>query len=261
MSPLILTLALCLAAEPKRAELTVDGVKRDLLVAAPAEKPAGGSPLVFVFHGHGGNMRNAARVFPIHELWPEAVVMYPQGLPTPTRVDPEGKRAGWQNAAGIKDDRDLKLFDALLAAAKERHGADSKRVFVTGHSNGGGFTYLLWHDRHKALRTVAPVAATTYEPSKLKPLSAMHTAGRNDRIARFAIQERTMEAVRKVDHCADKPTDWAPDCLLYPSTSGTPFVSFIHDGGHEVPKAAPELIVRFFKEAGGARPEAGGERD
>ncbi len=254
MNSLILTLALCLTAEPKLAQLTVDGVEREALVALPAEKPAGGSPLVFVFHGHGGNMRGAARGFHVHELWPEAVVIYPQGLPTPTRVDPEGKRAGWQNSPGIKDDRDLKLFDALLAIAQEKHGADPKRVFVTGHSNGGGVTYLLWHERHSALAAVAPVAAMTYDAAKLSPLSTMHVAGRHDRIAPFAMQERTMEAVRKVDNCQDKPTDWALDCLRYPSKSNTPFVSFIHDGGHEVPKAAPELIVRFFKEASGSRP-------
>ena len=250
MSPLLLTLALCLAADPKHAELTIDGVKREALVALPTDPPAGKSPLVFVFHGHGGNMRGVARNFRIHELWPEAIVVYPQGLPTPTRCDPEGKLPGWQNSQGIKDDRDLKLFDALLATAREKHGADRARVYVTGHSNGGGFTYLLWHQRQKELAAVAPVAAFTYEPDTLQPLPALHVAGRKDRIAPFANQQRVMDADRKVDGCDDKPSEWAPDCLLYPSKTGTPFVAFIHDGGHEVPKTAPELIVRFFKEQG-----------
>ena len=32
-------------------------------------------PVVFAFHGHGGTMRQASRSFPIHELWPQAIVM------------------------------------------------------------------------------------------------------------------------------------------------------------------------------------------
>ena len=45
-------------------------------------------------------------------LWPEAVVVYPQGLLTPGRLsDPQGKRAGWQKAIGAQDDRDLGLHD------------------------------------------------------------------------------------------------------------------------------------------------------
>src|SRR5262245_40801632 len=64
-----------------RETWTVDGVERTALVATPRTS-APHQPLVLVFHGHGGTSANAARTFRIHELWPEAVVIYPQGLPT-----------------------------------------------------------------------------------------------------------------------------------------------------------------------------------
>jgi polyhydroxybutyrate depolymerase len=248
MNIALISLAFCLAAAPERMEWSVDGVTREALVAIPNTKIPDGAPLVFVFHGHGGNMRGAARKLHLQELWPEAVVIYPQGLPTPTRRDPEGKRPGWQNTAGVKEDRDLKFFDAMLATAQSKLHVDRSRIYVTGHSNGGGFTYLLWASRAKTLAAVAPIAAATLKPDALSPLPAMHVAGRNDRIVPFAGQERTMEAVRRVDGCGDESSEWAKDCLLYPSKTATPFVSLIHPGGHEVPDEAPPLIVRFFKE-------------
>jgi polyhydroxybutyrate depolymerase len=248
MNIALISLAFCLAAAPERMEWNVDGVTREALVATGDMKLPSGAPLVFVFHGHGGNMRGAARKFRLQELWPEAVVIYPQGLPTPTRLDPEGKRPGWQNTAGVKEDRDLKFFDAMLATAHSKLHVDPARIYVSGHSNGGGFTYLLWASRAKALAAVAPIAAGTPKPDSLAPLPAMHVAGRNDRIVPFAGQERTMAAVRRVDGCSEESSEWAKDCLLYPSKTGTPFVSLIHPGGHEVPDEAPPLVVRFFKE-------------
>src|SRR4051812_1317347 len=85
-------------------EWTVDGVKREALVYLPSDtsKPA---PLVFVFHGHGGSSNQAARSFRIHELWPEAIVVYPQGLHTPGRLtDPNGEKNGWQAQIGDQND-------------------------------------------------------------------------------------------------------------------------------------------------------------
>ena len=77
------------AAEPHAMSWTVGGLEREALVYAPAKSPADGSPLLFVFHGHGGNMRAAARGMKYQVVWPEAIVVYPQGLPTVTRATPK----------------------------------------------------------------------------------------------------------------------------------------------------------------------------
>ena len=65
-----------LAAEPTRREWVVEGVKREGMVHVPAAAKTQPSPVVFAFHGHGGNMHNATRMFPIHERWPEAIVVF-----------------------------------------------------------------------------------------------------------------------------------------------------------------------------------------
>lgn len=50
-------------------QFTVDGVTRTALVYAPPSAKTNATPLVFVFHGHGGNARQAARSFHIDREW------------------------------------------------------------------------------------------------------------------------------------------------------------------------------------------------
>ena len=95
-------------------QIMVDGFQRTGLVHIPptAQQPA---PVVFVFHGHGGSASVVASSFGLHQLWPEAIVIYLQGLNTPSQLDREGRKPGWQTREGDQGDRDLHLFDAVLA--------------------------------------------------------------------------------------------------------------------------------------------------
>jgi polyhydroxybutyrate depolymerase len=192
-------------------------------------------------------MRNAARKFAMHQHWPEAIAVYLQGLNTPgVLTDPEGRRPGWQKTLGDQNDRDLRFFDAVLATLKQDYRVDERRVYVTGHSNGGAFTYLLWAARGDLLAAVAPCAAVARQKD-LKPKPVLHVAGENDTLVRFAWQQRTMEELRKLNGCQDgKP--WGEHCTLYPSKTGTPVVTYIHPGGHELPDNVPPVIVKFFQE-------------
>jgi len=253
----MVALAICAAsagaaATPETRQSTVNGVTREALVYRPTVKPvAGGAPVIFAFHGHGGSMAQAARSFALHDEWPEAVVIYPQGLKTAGKLtDPEGKRSGWQMQEGGQSNRDLVFFDAMLATLREERGVDEKRIYVTGHSNGGGFTYLLWTERADVFAAFAPVAATPVVgnlPSVPKPV--LHIAGKADALVKFAWQERTMQFVRKLNQCGEG-APWPADasCTLYPSAKAAPVVTRVHEGGHKYPADAPALIVKFFKE-------------
>lgn len=242
-----------LPADFQRWELQVNGIARETVVYAPASAKEKSAPVVFVFHGHGGNMRNAARSFAMHQQWPDAIAVYPQGLNTPGRLtDPEGKKPGWQHGVGAQDDRDLKFFDALLAKLKQEFKVDAKRIYSTGHSNGGGFTYLLWAERGEVFAAVAPSAAAAQAvvrgDNKLKPKPVLHLAGENDPLVKYEWQKATMAAVRKLNGCDADGKPWDKLCTEYPSKTGTPFVAFIHPGGHEFHKDAPALIAKFFKQ-------------
>ena len=238
------------ADAPERREWKVEGTTREALVYAPAAAKTAPSPVVFAFHGHGGTMRHAATKFAVHQHWPEAIVVYMQGLNTPgILTDPQGKKPGWQKTFGDQDDRDLKFFDAVLARVKQNSKVDGKRIFATGHSNGGGFTYLLWAERGDIFAAVAPSSGMSVESlPKLKPKPAMHLAGETDALVKFDWQKRTMETVRKLNGCDAEGKPWDKSCTLYPSKSGTPFIAYIHPGGHALPAGAYALIVKFFKE-------------
>ena len=240
------------ASEPERREWNVDGVTREALVYVPSPAASNAVPAVFVFHGHGGNMRHAARALPIHTLWPEALVVYMQGLPTPGRLaDPEGKKAGWQNVPGVLGDRDLKFFDAVMATLRTTVRIDGKRVYATGHSNGGGFTYLLWAERPYVFAAFAPCAAATSQLAKLTPKPVLHVAGEKDTLVKFEWQQRTIDVLRRTNRCAGEGRPWGPHASLYASRADAPVVALIHPGGHELPAEAASSIVRFFQTCGG----------
>ncbi|OYW77195.1 MAG: hypothetical protein B7Z37_05335 [Verrucomicrobia bacterium 12-59-8] len=253
---LLATISSCPAQLPlpqgiQKLDLTVDGVARSGLVYAPATAKEQPAPVVFVWHGHGGSAMQIGRSIPMYKLWPEAISVYLQGLNTPGQLtDPEGKKPGWQHSAGAQEDRDLKLFDAVLAHLKEHYKVDTKRIFSTGHSNGGGFTYLLWQARPDILCAVAPSAALSVrlKDTPFKPKPCMHIAGTQDPLVKYAWQALAMAKVKAINQCEPEGKPWATDCTLFPSKVGTPFIAFIHQGTHKFPEEAPPLITRFFKE-------------
>jgi polyhydroxybutyrate depolymerase len=178
-------------------------------------------------------------------------------LPTVTPRDPDGKRAGWQHKPGDNKDRDLKFVDAILKTVREKYKIDDKRIYATGHSNGGVFTYLLWAERGQEFAAIAPssgpaVALLQRKDRTIKPLPVLHLAGEKDETVPFETQKRTMDEVRKLLGCETEGKEWAKAGnlvgTLYPSKGATPMVTLIHPGTHRYPDEAPELTVKFFKE-------------
>ena|GEM_PF-331586 len=236
---------------PETLTWTIDGLERQALVYTPKDGDKEPAPVVFGFHGHGGSMRNADRSFGLQNHWPEAIVVYMQGVPTPGALtDPEGKRNGWQSNIGDQNDRDLKFFDTVLQTLREKYKVDDARIYSTGHSNGGGFTYLLWAARADQFAAFAPCAAVSrgFLKHKPEPKPILHIAGTNDTLVKYSWQDLMMKTVRTHNGCADDGREWAPDCTLYPSDQNAPVVTMIHDGTHRYPGKAPALIVKFFKE-------------
>lgn len=239
--------------------LIAGGLEREALIHYPESASAGPLPVMFAFHGHGGTMESAQRAFQCESLWPEALVVYPQGLPTPGGVvDPQGRRSGWQLNQGDHDDRDLALFDALLSYLRARVLIDASRIYVVGHSNGAVFAYLLWAARGDEIAAICPIAGiipTGVDRTKLEPMPVFHVAGRNDRVVRFAWQAETMAFVREINGCGDAPPVIDGYVSVYSSRSGAATVAYVDDGGHAIPEGVMPLAVRFFKDTarGGRR--------
>lgn len=246
-----------LLALPINSRTAKESNKDAVPSSSESNRDASGHPVVFVWHGHGGGMKHSARTFRIHELWPEAMVVYTQGLPTPGMTDPQGKKNGWQRFEGDQDNRDLRFFDALLEELAKSYKVDRKRLYSMGHSNGAAFTYLIAMSRPGVLAAIAPSAAPARgvragllagDPlAKIPPIPVMHIVGKDDKIVPKSWQIPTIEAFKKKNGCSADAKPWEPGCVIYESKSGAPVIVMEHEGGHTYPQVANERIVKFFQ--------------
>lgn len=250
MLGLLLSVAALSLGEQKPESFTVDGVERQALVypnSKPA--PAAGAPVVFVFHGHGGTAQNVARRFRIHELWPEAVVVYMQGIPGVQGItDPEGTRNGWQKSPGEVGNRDIKFFDVALERMKTKYKTDPNRVYVLGHSNGGRFVNVLWNSRGDKLAALCSVAGPGgVLIDKAAPKSVYIIAGEKDPIVPFQTQQNSIERARRL--LKTDPSKAKVNGLerTEAGVNGSELVTYIHPGGHEVPLETLPSVIKFFQ--------------
>jgi len=228
---------------------TVDGMQREALVFAP-QAPTGSvkRPLIFAFHGHGGNAQVASRRMRFQELWPEAIVVYPQGLPTPSPKDPNGLRSGWQKEAGQLGDRDLKFVDAILLTLRKDYGVDAARVYAAGFSNGAAFSYLLWAERAKDFAGFGIGAGALSPSTQLRePRPALVVAGETDPVLPFEKQQAALQAARQVDQATGAGQSCGPLCTFYPSTVQAPVLAILHPGGHVFRPQDAQAMVSFFQ--------------
>ena len=232
---------------------TVDGQQRQAIVFAPAPTTSKVKhPLVFGFHGHGGNMQGISQLMHIQTLWPEAVVVYPQGLISPRPIDPPGNSPGWQyeanQARGNVGNRDLDFFDAMVATMRQKFTVDDDRIYATGFSLGGVFSYLLWAERSKTIAAVGEVAGRLSDSVHLTdPRAFLAIAGSQDTTDPFAQQVQSIEKARQVDSATGPGQPCGPNCTLYASTTQTPVKTIIHPGGHVYPPWASAQIVKFLQ--------------
>ena len=242
----VVVAALLLTAQVAYAESavetwTVDGVKREAIVYFP-KSPSGKLPLVLSFHGHGDDMENFQYVG-LQQVWPDAVIVYFQGLPS------RDSYRGWQVEPGDYDDRDLKMVDVALAALKKKFNIDEARIYATGFSNGAHFTYLLWAARPNVFAAFAPVAGrirATAMPKVPRPILII--GGSRDAQVAFPDQRAAMGIATRVNAVADKTKACGDGCTLYGGDTPAPVMTWIHPGGHEYPRPTSGKIAAFFHE-------------
>ncbi len=235
-------LLLILTAQDAAAQVVrwqVDDRTREAIVYAPASPGEEGAPLVLAFHGFGDNMQNFQRTN-IHVAWPDAIVVYFQGLPTRRGLP------GWQSEPGDAN-HDLQLVDIALESLRETYRIDDDRIYATGYSNGGAFTYLLWAERPEVFAAYAPVAARlrpSVRPTEARPV--FHVAGARDLVVRFSDQEAAIATAIEVNG-VDATSDCGAGCTVYGADTAAPVMTWIHAGAHVYPRGTSERIVSFFR--------------
>ena len=234
-------------SEGVQQTFTIAGQTREALVFAKNTKAA--APLVLCFHGHGGRAQNAARRWSLHTLWPEAVVVYLQGLPGVAGItDKEGKLPGWQKNPGELADRDVQFADAAIAQMRQQYKIDDRRIYAVGHSNGARFVNVLWKMRGEKFAAFASAAAQGGLMIRdAVPRSLFALAGEQDPLVPYAGQVRGIEIARQVLKTEEAKATTKGYLRRTPGVNGTELVTYLHPGGHEFSPAAMPLIIEFFK--------------
>jgi polyhydroxybutyrate depolymerase len=242
----IIALAVAQADGLQTVTLTVDGVERQFIAYAPLTKDARPRPLVFAFHGHGGNMRYSLNRFKFNKTWPQAVSLYPQGLPTKGMTDPDGKKNGWQQRVNTEGNRDEKFLDAMLEWAKKNNRIDEKNVFSMGHSNGGAMTMVAWNSHPNLFKGLGVCCGGGRTLPENKPTALFSVSGRNDPIVKFAGQQLSFNSAKRVNGATGEGKPYGNNSTIWEGKA--PSVWYVSDGGHELPEEALEQLTKFFKD-------------
>ena len=228
----------------------VNGVERNALVYIPKQELLINVPLIFVWHGHGGSAEKFIKRFPVHKLWKEAIVVFPQGVNSKSPWDIKAEKTGWQFQIGDYKDRDIKFFDTMYTYFLNAFPIDDERVYCTGSSNGGTFTYILLQLRPKVFAAAAPaitanIGLENIHEMSLPPIPIFHTSGKKENS--FTKQKKLVNYIIK-DKKAEYVGYWNDNILTeyYKSDNGN-LVWFKHNDGHRWRTKDTALIVDFFK--------------
>ncbi len=125
--------------------VSVGGLDRTYTFSVPVSRPDA-LPLIFVFsddHGTGAQIREALALEAPAEG--RAIFVYPDGDPTAL--------VAWDSTSAPDTNRDLLLFDVLLAKLKSQFCISS--IFAAGYRRGAHFTNYLGCQRGDQLRAIA----------------------------------------------------------------------------------------------------------
>lgn len=190
--------------------------------------PADGAPLVFAFHGTGGNEHQFYGL--VEQILPEAGIVSPRGDVSEHGAARFFRRTG----EGVYDMPDLDArvakMSGFIRAQKAAHpGAP---VYGMGYSNGANIlaAVVLAHpdlfDRAALLHPLIPW--TPQDQGGLSELQVLITAGRNDPICPFPLTKQLSD---------------------YFQRQGSRVTETVHDGGHEIRQEELSALSGFLAAA------------
>lgn len=244
---MIATLLLAVSlAQPDDIHLSIDGVDREAFVFRPTKPTNGKPPVLFMFHGHGGSAERCMGKFHAETHWPEAVVVYGQGLPM--TLGPQSYMGpGWILDCNEKN-RDIRFFDALRAKVLSDYSGDPNHCFAWGFSNGGMFMYTLWTMRGSEFAGFCSSGGCilTDDVKLAKPKPMFITISGNDNNVPTEYQKQAYDEVRKADHSQGKGTPYGDHGILLKGAQ--PVVMWSYNGGHEFPFECFPTLIKFFRQ-------------
>jgi polyhydroxybutyrate depolymerase len=171
-------------------KMTSGGWAREYLFAAPQAHDKK-LPVVFIFHGMGGQAKYALVDYGWAELAQREgfIAAAPQGLPVdPSKPSDRGTNPTYWNANPTGGARtasdpinDVQFVGDMLADLEKKYAVDTTRVYATGMSNGAGMTNRLGDEMPSTFAAIAPVAGNNWGGRPVTvPLPVLMIFGRAD---------------------------------------------------------------------------------
>jgi len=146
-----------------KKSMIYDGRIRTYLIHLPVDyNNAEECPLIIVLHGGGGNSRSIEKKTGMNDLSDEQgfIVVYPDGtgkLRNRFLTWNSGYCCGYAFENNIDD---VGFIKALIDKLQKTFSIDSKRIYITGYSNGGMMAYRLGSELSDIIAAIAPVAGS-----------------------------------------------------------------------------------------------------
>jgi polyhydroxybutyrate depolymerase len=170
--------------------ILVDDHDRRFVFITPSGPEAGENlPLVFFLHGAGGTALQASRTYGWAEKAEKEhfLAVFPEGLP----VRPDAVGSFLLNPHIWRDERpgmvmrgidDVHFFEVLLNRIEAILPVDTKRIYVTGFSNGAGMTFTLGAHFADRIAAIAPVSSQSFAKidALARPVPVYYLAGTAD---------------------------------------------------------------------------------
>ncbi len=187
--------------------------------------PAADAPLIFTFHGTGGDEHQFTGL--IEQILPEAGIVSPRGDVSEHGANRFFRRTG----EGIYDMEDLASRTAKMEGfiRAHSHANPGAPVYALGYSNGANILASVIFKAPELLdRAVLmhPLIPWTPEPNlALGPLQVLVTAGRRDPICPLPLTQALVD---------------------YFERQGARIEMRLHEGGHEVRQQEVDAITAFL---------------
>jgi len=176
--------------------ITVNGTVRNYIVYVPANLGEN-RPLLISCHGMNQDAAYQKGMLQIESVADTAkfVTVFPNGIDK-----------GWD----IGGDRDINYVKALIDAMVSKYKIDRNRVYLSGFSMGGMFTYHAMNRIPDLIAAFAPISGYpmggTTANANVRPIPIIHTHGTSDDVVSFGGVQGALNAWIKHNGCPTKAT-------------------------------------------------------
>lgn len=174
-------------------ELVVGGINRSYIVYKPMVPDTKKIPLMIVLHGGTGNAVHMEKVTGMNDVADtgQFIVAYPNGIGGRFAFNKDRRtwNAGRCCGQAVKQNVDDVVFiKKLIEDINSRFSIDTRRVYVTGMSNGAMMAYRLACEIPDKIAAIIPVSGTLAIDNcdGAKDVPVMHIHGDQDKNVPFA---------------------------------------------------------------------------